>query len=207
MEPARKSQRIANRRIAFKGSSLGDNPMTNIAAYSGKPVVWNKHFNDRYGCTPTNESYRVLGVGGEHGVACPMEARIAEPSANGNNYLCCTSRQPPAASHAESLWFLRSRKQIYQGAFRLRMPHELKRVVAWIMSPTNNSDVGSIPDDTPVNVNLPIARFLDLLKFAFLTNSSTQVVGRRQPGGIPGVDYAGFGIARLRNGVPAYDGK
>lgn len=154
--------------------------MVQIASYGDTPFNWNRDTRDRYSCAPTNVSYRVLGQPGQQGVTCPIEARIPEinVSPGGAPSLCCTSRQGPA-SHAESLWFLRTLKAIGQGAaaggFRYRVPRNLRRILRWINLSTNVSDIGGVQPNAIIVVHSNRERYLDLLKFAVMSASSTPV--------------------------------
>lgn len=214
----RRSQRLADQRTRFgtQGLWLGDDPIVKIAEYSGKPPSWNRYFNNRYGCSSTNQRYRVLK---ENGGACPMEARIMEPSANGVSSMCCTSRLPLAVgSHAESLWFIRTLKQVYQSAGNHQViPHDLVRVVRWAVNPANASDVGAVPDDSifdnaqGVVVDISNERVLDILKLATMCESYTMVSGRGPSGSIdvrfghPALWPPLGTTIRINAGIPAYD--
>lgn len=166
----RKSRRIAVKSVGF-GRELRDDPMVEIASYGDRPFNWNRDTRGRYNCAPTNVSYRVLG---QPGVPCPIEARIPEQNVgpDGAPSLCCTSRQG-SASHEESLWFLRTLKAVHQGAgfFPFGIPQNLKRILNWINLPTNVSDVGVINPNAPIVLHSNREKYLDVLKFAMMSES------------------------------------
>ena len=175
----RKSRRIAERSVGF-GKKIGDDPMLEIDSYLEKPMYWNRDTRDRYSCAPTDVSYRVLG-GPDN--ACPIEARIPEliPGPDGALSRCCTSRQGPT-SHEESLWFLRAVKAVYAGAGGVvwsgLIPYNLRRILDWINSPANASDVGVVNPAAQLVVTSDRSRYLDIFKLALMVVSSTPVMVR-----------------------------
>ena len=171
----RKSRRIAERSVGF-GKTIGDDPMLEIGSYLEKPMYWNRDTRGRYSCTPTDVSYRVLG---QPDTSCPIEARIPEliPDPDGALSRCCTSRQGPA-SHEESLWFLRAIKAVHAGATDRWIPHNLKRILDWINSPKNASDVGVVNPAAQLVVTSDRERYLDIFKLALMVVSSTPVMVR-----------------------------
>lgn len=174
----RKSRRIAEKSVGF-GKIVRDDPMLEIASYVEKPMYWNKDTRDRYSCTPTDVSYRVLG---QPDRSCPIEARIPDHNIGpgGAPSFCCTSRQGPA-SHEESLWFLRALKAIDQGAGQAwirQTPPNLRRILDWINSPRNVSDIGNVNPAALLVVHSNREKYLDILKFAMMSESNTPVVVR-----------------------------
>lgn len=174
----RKSRRIAEKSVGF-GKLVRDDPMLEIASYGDNPMYWNKDTRDRYSCAPTDVSYRVLGQPDSH---CPIEARIPELNLgpDGAPSLCCTSRQGPT-SHEESLWFLRALKTIDQGAGQAWIhdtPPNLRRILDWINSPRNVSDIGNVNPAALLVVHSNREKYLDILKFAMMSSSATPVVVR-----------------------------
>lgn len=174
----RKSRRIAEKSVGF-GKVVGDDIMVNVASYGDKPMYWNKDTRDRYSCTPTDVSYRVLG---QPDTSCPIEARIPEltPGPGGAPSFCCSSRQGQA-SHEESLWFLRAVKAVDRGAglaWHHQTPPNLRRIIDWIRSPTNVSDIGNVNIAALLVVHSNREKYLDILKFAIMSSSTTPVVVR-----------------------------
>ena len=175
----RKSRRIAERSVGF-GEKIGDDPMLEIDSYLEKPMYWNKDTRDRYSCTPTNVSYRVLG---RPDGSCPIEARIPELIPGGPDGAlsrCCTSRQGPT-SHEESLWFLRALKAVHAGAGGVvwtgLIPYNLRRILDWINHPANAS-VGVVNPAAQLVVTSDTERYLDIFKLALMVVSSTPVMVR-----------------------------
>lgn len=154
-------------------SDLKDDPVLNVTGYSKRTPTWNKYWNTRFGCSSTNDRYRVLK---DNDAACPREARLRE----GNNSLCCTSKLPnAAASHPESLLFLRRLKYVFDNRRHTRIPNNMGRVLTWLVSPTNNSDVVNIALNGHLEVAIDDGGFLDLLKLAIMTESSVMLRGMR----------------------------
>ena len=172
----RKSRRIAERSVGF-GKRIGDDPMLEIDSYLEEPMDWNRDTRDRYSCAPTDVSYRVSG---QPDTPCPIEARIPEliPGPDGARSRCCTSRQGPA-SHEESLWFLRAIKAINQGGGWFgKIPDNLRRILDWINSPRNASDVGVVNPAALLVVTSDRERYLDIFKLALMVDSTTPVMVR-----------------------------
>ena len=171
----RKSRRIAERSVGF-GKIIGDDPMLEVDSYLEKPMYWNRDTRDRYSCAPTDVSYRVSG---QPDTSCPIEARIPEliPGPAGARSRCCTSRQGPA-SHEESLWFLRAIKAVYEGGGFGQIPGNLRRILDWINSPSNASDVGVVNPAAPLVVTSDRERYLDIFKLALMVESTTPVMIR-----------------------------
>lgn len=174
----RKSRRIAEKSVGF-AKLVRDDPMLEIASYGEKPMYWNKDTRDRYSCTPTDVSYRVLG---QPDASCPIEARIPELNVGpgGAPSVCCTSRQGQF-SHEESLWFLRALKTIDRGAGQAWFndtPPNLRRILDWINRPTNVSDIGDVNHAALLVVHSNRERYLDILKFAMMSLSTTPVAVR-----------------------------
>lgn len=155
---------------------LRDDPVREIASFGDKPLEFlniNRYARDRYGCAPTPTRYRVLS---QTRTVCPKEARLNEP-----NSLCCTSTDVLSAqSNAESLWFLRALKRIHMGippGLPVQIPRNLRRVIRWIHITENGSDIGIVNPNTALRVRTDDERFLDIMKFSMMSQSTTRVVG------------------------------
>lgn len=187
MSGSRKSARIADqvharnqRKIGF-GRVVDDNVMTNIASYADKPLVWNKDTRERYSCTPTNVSYKVLG---QPGVACPVEAKFVDDA----NNLCCSSRVG-LNTHQQSLDFFKMLKIIHSQVPVQHMsnyPYNLRRVIQWITSPNNASEVVAAPVGNVVVIGTHHERFLDVFKFAVMSKSLARIIVAQNGGGAGG---------------------
>lgn len=166
---------------AFPGR-LGDDPVVNIASYNDKPLSWNKDTHNRYNCTPTNTSYRVLRRPGE---TCPLEAKLVDPG----NPLCCASKVGANPTHQESLDFFKALKNIFfqvpaQHRILNNYPPNLRRLLQWVTSPTNASEVAFAFATNPIVLNTEHPRFLDLVKFAMMSRSHIDIQAA-QPTGPP----------------------
>lgn len=150
---------------------MDDNVVANIASYADKPLVWNRDTRERYSCTPTNVSYKVLR---EPGVACPIEARFMDDA----NNLCCSSRVG-LNTHQQSLEFFNMLKiihsQIPNPQQMSNYPHSLRRVLQWIFSPNNASEVVAAPVGNAVLIEGDHPRFLDVFKFAVMSKSRARI--------------------------------
>ncbi len=175
---SRKVQRIAAKRFRSAEerkdipSILDDDDLVvEIASYNKKPLSWNKHYHETFNCTPTNTSYKILREPGP-GPPCPLlEAKLLDPE----NPNCCTSRVGPN-THQESLDFFKALKNIFvlvppQHRILGNYPPNLRRLLQWLMSPTNTSEISTAPVSNPMVLNTEHERFLDLVKFAMMSRS------------------------------------
>lgn len=158
--------------------------LVSIFPYTGedRPKIWDKETYNQIGCQPTNHRYRVLRTSG-----CPIEARIRESANSDNpdhNSACCTSRVGQA-SHPPSLQFLRDLKSIYQNTAPYltdqqkmgMLPPKLRRVMYWINSPTNVSDIDPVDLTAPIQILTDNERFEDLVKFSLMIESGAEIWG------------------------------
>lgn len=181
---AAKRFRSAEERAGFP-SKLKDDPMVNIASYNDKPFSWNKDAHNRYNCTPTNTSYKVLRGPGP-GDTCPLEAKLVDPE----NPLCCASKVGANPTHQESLEFFKSLKNIFAlvpAHHRVlgNYPPNLRRLLQWVTSPTNASEVATAPAANAMVLNTEHPRFLDLVKFAMMSRSHIEIKAAHNTGPPP----------------------
>ena len=189
MSSHRKSPRLAlnrfrsdEKRAGFP-STLKDDPMTHIASYGERPLAWNKDTHDRYACTPTDVSYKVLRGPGP-GDTCPLEAKLVDQE----NPLCCSSRVGPQ-THPESMDFFKALKKIFsavpvQHRLLANYPPNLRRLLQWITSPANNAQIAVSPNPHTL-LNTERERFLQLVKFAMMSKSSIDMVAVQNTGPPP----------------------
>lgn len=177
----RKSEQSVKQKFAFT-STVRDDPTLEIASYSNKPFGgWNTSLRDKYGCTPNSKSYKVLG---KAGAPCPLEAKLADP----DDRLCCTSRVK-YRTHQESLDFFKYLKTIYYHIpINLRtldhIPPSLRRLVRWISSNDNTSEIRFVGYTNVIFVNTEHERFLEIVKFALMSKSQV-VINAVQNTGAP----------------------
>lgn len=136
--------------------------MLKTASYREKPRT--------LGCTPTDESYRVLR---NTDTSCPLEARFQEKTPRGKQGLCCTSKMGKTP-HPESLEFFRALRKVYvntQPGKHDMLPASLARVLHWVNNSSQISDTGG-----DIRVTTEHERFMEILKFAMMTETTTEVV-------------------------------
>lgn len=186
MSSTRKSPRLAEQRFINDEQSAGrfgklkDDPVTEIASYGDDPVSWNRDTRKRYACTPTDVSYKVLRGPGP-GDTCPLEAKLVDP----DNPLCCSSRTGQQ-THPESMEFFKALKTIFaavpaQHRVFANYPPNLRRLLQWISSPTNNAQIPTYPPPFPMVLSTDHERFLQIVKFAMMSRSTVRIVARHAP--------------------------
>ena len=191
MSSPRKSARLALNRFRNNEERSGfpskvkDDPMANIFSFSDRPFTWNKDTHRRYGCTPTDATYKVLRGPGP-GDTCPLlEAKHADPQ----NPLCCSSRVG-GQTDPDSMHFFSALKTIFnfvpvQHRQIANYPPNLRRLLQWITMPSNTAQIpAQIPPQPPVFpmplvLNTEHQRFLNMLKFAMMSHSGISIVAQQ----------------------------
>lgn len=136
------------------------------ATMTRKPKHWKMRTNSRDECLSTRDTYRLSRTTNR----CPREARIRERS-------CCTSREAGGDSDEVSLEFLRQLNAIYSFATVESNPRALERVLRWIKSLPEDSEVVLDPNDQLRADMSTNDRFVDLVKFCLMSRSDVTLTG------------------------------
>lgn len=136
--------------------------------------------NSRDECLPTRDTYRLSRTTNR----CPREARVRERT-------CCTSREAGGDSDDVSLEFLRQLNTIYFFATVDSNPRALERVLRWIKSLPEDSEVVLDPNETnELTVDMDRNdRFIDLVKFCLMSRSDVTLAGHSHQLGLLGCVY------------------
>lgn len=181
----RRSQRLDAQKFGFT-RAVRDDPTLEIASYNDQPIGWNRSLREKFSCTPNSKSYKVLG---KPGAPCPLEAKLVDP----DNNLCCTSRVT-SQTHEESLDFFKYLKAIYYNIpMNLRtlahIPPSLRRLIQWMTSNDNTSEIRFAGYDRTLRVNTEHERFLEIVKFAMMSRSQVQLIAVQNTGAPPSPSF------------------